>query len=358
MRVLFLKDALVMGGAERQLALMMKYLPDGCERRVWTMGGGPFAKVIAEQGQRVDVNPRAARLDVRPAADLWHLLWDWRPDIVHSWDWMSSAAALPLCRILGIPLIDGTIRTGSVEPHRANIRRLCMALSVRVVANSLAGLLAWDVSPSKGRVLYNGFDPERLALCGAKPARPPKPTVVAMAGRMTAQKDFSTVIRAARELSAQRAEDWQFVLLGSGPEKQRLVADARDLLQRGVVKIAAPGLEVLPQIRDADIGVLMTNERVAREGCSNAIMEYTACGLPVICTKGGGNPEFVLEGQTGYLLEGGDCEGLVERLRRFADHPELARRMGAMGRERLLDRFSTDRMVTDLLGLYRDVLTH
>jgi hypothetical protein len=49
---------------------MMKYPPQEWERRVWTLGGGPIAEVIAEQGQRVDVSPRKARMDVRQAADL------------------------------------------------------------------------------------------------------------------------------------------------------------------------------------------------------------------------------------------------------------------------------------------------
>ena len=64
-----MKEALPSGGAERQLALIMEYLPESWERRVWTMGGGPFVEVIRQHGQRVEVSARAARLDVRPAAD-------------------------------------------------------------------------------------------------------------------------------------------------------------------------------------------------------------------------------------------------------------------------------------------------
>ena len=41
-----LKEALPVGGAERQLALIVKYLPPHWDRRVWAMGGGPFADAI------------------------------------------------------------------------------------------------------------------------------------------------------------------------------------------------------------------------------------------------------------------------------------------------------------------------
>ena len=145
-----MKEALPSGGAERQLALIMEYLPVSWERRVWTMGGGPFVEVIRQHGHRVDVSARAARLDVRPAADLWRLLHEWRPDVVHSWDWMSSFAALPVCRALGIPIVDGTIRNGIARRRRSLPLRSARAAAKLIVANSQAGLDAWGVGAAKG----------------------------------------------------------------------------------------------------------------------------------------------------------------------------------------------------------------
>ena len=142
---------------------------------------------------------------------------------------------------------------------------------------------------------------------------------------------------------------------GYGPDKHRLLAEACDLTERGVITFVEPGREALPAIREADIGVLMTDERVHTEGCSNTLMEYMACGLPVVCTRGGGNPELVLDGETGYLIDAGSSGRLVERLRRLASDPGLAQRMGLAGRRRLIERFSTERMMTDLLDVYREV---
>jgi glycosyltransferase involved in cell wall biosynthesis len=355
-KVLFLKEALVLGGAERQLALLMRYLPEEWESRVWTLGGGPFVDVIVGQGQRVDVRPRATRFDVRPAFHLWRLIWEWRPDVVHSWDRMSSAAALPLCRALGIPLLDATIRVGFLDPRRRAIRGVCMHLSARVIANSVAGLSAWGISRAKGRVVYNGFDPERLVLCDGGGSKPNTPTVVTMTGRMSRQKDFSTMIRAARLLAADCPQDWRFILMGSGTERPRLMAEADDLVRQGVVAFVDAGLEVLPSVSAAHIGVLMTDEHVHMEGCANSIMEYMACGLPVVCTRGGGNAELVVEGETGYLIGAGDHRLLVDRLRELAGDPELAERMGRRGRGRLLGLFTVERMVAGTLGVYREVL--
>jgi len=359
-RLLMLKEALPTGGAERQLALIMKYLPPQWERRVWVMAGGPFADVIAADGFRVDISARAARFDVRPAASLWRLLAAWRPDIVHSWDWMSTLAAFPVCRALGIPIVDATIRNGIVRQKGSLERRLSQAVSALVVANSQAGLKAWGIGPAKGRVVYNAFDPERLREVdphAGHDAAHGDPHTVVMTGRMVAHKDFSSLITAARRLDRERPSRWRFLLLGDGPEKPRLVSEAGALQDRGVVSFVDPGLEVLPRLREADIGVLMSNEVEHKEGCSNAIMEYMSCGLPVVCSAGGGNPELVLEGETGYLVPSGDSRALAEALMFLADHRDVARRLGVAGRRRIMEDFSVPRLTRSMERIYREALS-
>ena len=99
---------------------------------------------------------------------------------------------------------------------------------------------------------------------------------------MVAHKDFSCLIAAARRLDCEHPGHWRFLLLGDGPERPRLVAEAGELQARGVVEFIDPGLEVLPLVARRDFGVLMSNEAQHREGCSNAIMEYMS-----LCPAGG-----------------------------------------------------------------------
>jgi len=360
MRLLVLKEALPTGGAERQLALLVKHLPPYWERRVWLMGDGPFADALLADGYRVDVFPRRRRYDVRPAASLWRTLIEWRPDVVHSWDWMSTLAAVPVCRMLRIPIVDSTIRNGTVRPRGALQRRLSHTLSTLVVANSQAGLQAWGVRLGKGRVVYNAFDPQRLPETGDGNTRAVGnggPRTVVMTGRMVADKDFSTVIAAADRLERERPGGWRFVFLGDGPERRRLMEEAAGLSDRGVVTFVDPGLDVLPFVRQADVGVLMADEARNREGCSNAIMEYMSCGLPVVCSDGGGNPELVLEGETGHVVPPCDPVALVTALVRLAEDPETARRLGEAGRRRILEEFTVERMVRDMDRIYWEALS-
>lgn len=350
--MLFLADGLPMGGQERQLALLLKYLPPEHERSLLTLAGGAFLPGIQELGWPVEVHGRGWRYDVSPALSVWSKVRHWRPDVVHSWGWMSTATAAPSCRALGIPLVDGTIRTARASLAKRVAHTPGMMLSTRVMTNSQAALRAWGVPSRKGRVVYNGFDPERFALCdGPRPAR--NPFRVVMTGRMTPVKDFATLLRAASRL-VEKGGDWHFDVVGDGPTRDSLLEQSRGLREQGAVTFHGGRLEVLDVVRTAHVGVLMTNDHLAFEGCSNAIMEYMACSLPVVCSRGGGNSELVIDGVTGLMLTPGDASELARRLDHLRRHESCAVRMGEAGGARLRQQFAVTRMVDATLRVYEE----
>jgi len=367
-KVLLLTNTLENGGLERQLVLLATHLPPPWEPLVWSMGRGVFLDSLLGHGVDVLIAERRARLDPRPAVALRRVLRDWRPDVVHAWGWMPATIAAPLCRALRLPFVNGTIRSGALEPDHTCVKRVGMALSTLVVANSRAGLDAWRIGRHKGVVVRNGFDTgrfDRLEGTGAGRApyaavpppgeEPPGGFTVVMTGRMAPVKHYSLVIEAARALSSTE-DGWRFLLVGDGSDRQRLMVAAADLTRRGVVEFPPPGIEVLRWVCEADAGVLMTDPRIAREGLSNSIMEYMAAGLPVVCGEGGGNPELVVDGVTGFVIPPGDEAELVDRLRRLRAQSGLARRMGAAGRERIAVVFSTERMVRRMLEVYAEAM--
>lgn len=354
MRVLVLADILPNGGAERQLALLASHLPEEYELRVWSMDGGPFVEYLRDHGTRVAISGRRGRFDLSLLPGLWGALTSWRPDVVHSWGWMSTVAAGPMCRRLKIPLIDGSIRTATPPTQFVALKRFGMAAASLVVTNSRAGLEAWRVPAAKGRVIYNGFDTSRLRVA-EKAGKEPEGFGVVMVGRMEPEKDYRVVIEAARMLGSQ-GDGWRFSLVGAGSDKARLEAAAADLVRRGVVEFVDGGIEALGVISQADAGVLMTDPRLAREGCSNALMEYMACGLPVVCGDGGGNSELVIDGVTGFVIPQGHPEALADRLRDLRSDPRLRIAMGESGRARVLSDFSVAKMVDEYRDAYAQVL--
>jgi glycosyltransferase involved in cell wall biosynthesis len=354
-KVLLLADCLDNGGLERQMALLATRLPEACKRRVWAMGGGPFLPYLRDQGVSATVCERHSRFDASPAVSLWRELRSWRPDVVHSWSWMSALAAGPMCRSLRIPHVDGMIQTGALEPDFTALKRLGMAFATLVVANTQAGLRAWEIDPAKGRVVYNGFDQSRLTTTGEGHRLPGARFTVIMTGRMVPVKDYDVVLEAARRLSC-RSSDWRFLLVGDGCDRERLMFEARELADAGTVVFPKPSMEVLDLVRQADAGVLMTNPRLAQEGLSNSIMEYMALGLPVVCGDGGGNPELVLDGVTGFIVPPADPGALAERLQYLRDHEVEREVMGAAGTARILGAFSVGRMVNRMLRVYAEAV--
>ena len=347
-KVLIINDTLALGGAEHQLYLLAKYLPKEWERRVWFIDGGPNAERFRSIKIPFHVHSRKWKYDISPAFDLWEVIRNWHPDIVHAWGWMSCIAALPICKVLGIPLINGTIRKGNLSKQK-RAQWLGLRLSDGVIANSRAGLNAWNISGQKSNVIYNGFDPERL--CLIKNDKKVDKFTVVMVGRMEQEKDFINFIDSAR-LVTQKGGYWRFLAVGSGPDRSYLVDYANDLVKSGVINFPEIKLEVLPIVASADVGVLLTTPLIHEEGCSNAIMEYMASQLPVVCTFGGGNPEIVVQNKTGFLIQPGDPIALAERLTYLYDNRYQAREMGVAGYERFLEMFSIERMVNETAEFY------
>jgi len=355
-KVLLLADDLVNGGMERQLSLLATNLPPEWEPRVLTMGGGAFESYLRDKGVALMVRPRRFRLDPLAPAGLWPVLGTWRPDVVHAWSWIWAMTAEPMCRVLGIPVVNGAIRKGSVDLDYERLKRFGLACATLVVTNTHAGLRAWGVSPAKGRVVYNGFDESRLAVEKERCPRDVDALTIVMTGRMAPEKDFDLLIEVARRLNHDSGR-WCFVFVGDGPERPRLQRAARDLVDAGIVVFPEPGLEVLDLVQQADVGVLMSNPRLHHEGLSNSIMEYMAAGLPVVCGDGGGNAELVVEGVTGFITPPSDPGRLMERLLYLRSHAHERAAMGVAGRARVLTEFSVATMVDRMLEVYAEAMT-
>lgn len=351
-RVLYLMDGLSNGGAERQFALLIRYLPDHWARRVWSMDDGPFRDVIEGTGVRVDIRRRSWQLDITPTYDLWRIIREWRPDVVHSWGWMSTLAAAPLCKHLRLPLIAGTIRGGMIRRRRKLGQKFVLHIADRVIANSHAGLEAWGVHGAIGRVVYNGFDPERLEHSIGEGRRFGHPFTIIMTGRMILEyKDYLAFIGIARKVTMDQGLPVRFVAVGDGPDRQIIMKEASDLVQHGSMVFPDPELDVVDMVRQASVGILLSPQG---EGCSNSIMEYMACGLPVICNDAGGNRELVLDGTTGFLVPSIDLDAFVSRLLYLYDNPAQRIMMGRAGRDRILTEFSVEQMVARMIAVYSE----
>lgn len=92
------------------------------------------------------------------------------------------------------------------------------------------------------------------------------------------------------------------------------------------------------------------------EGLPMSVLEAMAAGLPVVSTRVGGIPEAIRDGVNGFLLEPGDIDMLVDRLRTLLNDVGLRRRMGEAAREHVQYNFSTEVIVPRIEEIYGQLL--
>jgi glycosyltransferase involved in cell wall biosynthesis len=207
------------------------------------------------------------------------------------------------------------------------------------------------------RIIYNGVDAERFdGTCDRSRARAaqgvdPADPLVGIAARFAPVKDHATLLRAfARVLrSVPRAK---LVLAGDGPLRESLETQARGLGIDSSCRFLGVRRDIPALLPSWDVFCLSS----LSEGTSVTLLEAMACGLPVVATRVGGNPEIVEEGKTGLLAPRGDDAKLAEAIVRVLTDPTRARAMGEAGRARARSAFTLERMAEDYRALYRGLL--
>lgn len=345
------------GGAETQLLLLAKNLPEGWYPVVFSMTSGPLHKHFVEAGIEVRVVERKFRYDaIGPIIELRKYINRIKPSVVHSWDWMSAMASSVALVGKQIPHVAGVIRRGTLPKERSLLVKYSARLGDVAVANSQAGLSAWGLSPDRGRVVYNGFDWNRVSS-----AQDTRGTVgregfnVTMIASFSDKKDWKSFIDTARLLSKRKCGHGVFFQgWGDGPMRKDLLSYSKELINNGSLILPGKSDNPIKACMESDVGILLSTQG---EGISNSIMEFMACGRPVICTRLGGNRELVIEGETGILVDADNPpEQIAEKIIWLRNNPEEAEAMGQAGKKRIEKNFSTEKMVDGFVTIYKSVI--
>jgi glycosyltransferase involved in cell wall biosynthesis len=144
------------------------------------------------------------------------------------------------------------------------------------------------------------------------------------------------------------------ILLMVGRDSGTLEATRARVRERGIegsVRFVGSRTDVPDLLRASDLFVHPSRE----EGFSNAILEAMAAGLPVVACAVGGNPEAVVDGETGRLVPSRGAAAFGSAVAELLADPEKRKAMGEAGRVRATERFSLDRMVVEMESLYESL---
>lgn len=179
--------------------------------------------------------------------------------------------------------------------------------------------------------------------------------LVVLPARMLWDKGVGEFVEAATQLK-RRGVNARFVLAGEPDTENPASVPEHQLIawqNEGVVEWWGRR-EDMPQVLAQSHIVCLPSYR---EGLPKALLEAASSGRPIVTTDVPGCREIVCDGDNGFLVEARNSTALADALAQLLVDPELRERMGRRGRERVLSEFSQERIVAQVLALYRGVLS-
>jgi len=342
-RLVFLLEDLLYGGTQRQaLELARRLDKSRFQVELWVLRkGDDLVPVAREYGLPVVFLSRAGWVGPASLLQLGKRLWTDPPDLLMLLTVIPNIWGRLWGRLARVPAIVGNCR-GGAAPWRQHERLLWPAAD-HILCNSqiLKDFLVarYGLPSSRLTVVHNGVDTDFFQ--PGKNGRKDGRIILLSVARLVPDKDHDTMLAAFARVAAGRpqAELW---LVGNGPRREVLERQVGDLGLTGRVKFLPVSQDIRHLYHQAGVFVLSS----VNEALPNVILEAMAAGLPVVATRVGGLPEAVVPGETGLLVAPRDVAGLAAALGSLLDDPEIRRNLGRRGRERVLDQFSFEAMVS------------
>lgn len=370
--ILFITDLFeIMGGAERNITQLIR----GLDRKKFTpilccLRSGELADSLMNRGDRV------IKLDIKriytPKALgkmilLAKLVKEEDVRLIITYHESSDFFGFALSKISKVPIISSKRDLG----YKLNARHLYMYKMIGkyfnaaiVVSNAVKNeVIRRDKLPvDRILTIYNGVDATRYQVKSdvekiksdlGITAGVPVVGIIAGLRRIKGIKYFIEAIAVVKREKV----DAQFIIIGNDPgeagcSRSELEAYANELGVFSHVKFLGKRADIPEMLSIIDISVICS----LSEGFSNTILESMAAGKPVVATDVGGNPESVIDGKNGFLIPPADSVALAKALIRLLEDEVLSDRMGKYALNRVKNKFSLEKMISENEDLYESVI--
>ena len=180
---------------------------------------------------------------------------------------------------------------------------------------------------------------------------PARAEVVSTVGRLTAIKQHRLFLEAIRDAARSRPQ-LLALIAGDGELRSDLEGYARELGIADRVRFLGWRRD-LATINAATDVFLLTSRN---EGTPVALIEAMASGGPGVSTDVGGVKDVIASDDLGARVPDGNAEALAAHIVRYLADPGLRRETGTRARAAVLCKYSLDRLVNDILAVYRELL--
>ncbi len=310
------------------------------------------------------LQPRAYNAELEPALE--ELIADWRPDLLYERYALFGLAGVRTARRSGVshflevnaPLVEeATAHRGLREvPAAKSAEREILAATDQVfaVSRELARML--EVDPTKVEVLPNAVNPERVRPDGRRETVRrtlgfEDDFVVGFVGSLKPWHGVEVLLEAFRRL-AEREPRARLLLVGDGPEREKIEAHAADMTGRVVLTGPVGHEMVLGYLEAMDVCTAPYSTAKDFYFSPLKVFEYMAMGRPVVASRVAQIIDLIKPEETGLLVEPGDPNALAEALARVARRPEAALRMGSAARRWVVEHRTWERNVGQVVDAY------
>ena len=288
-----------------------------------------------------------------------------KPDILHAYLPAANVIGPVAARLAGVPRVIVSKRAladyKALFPLLRKVEPLGNRLADAILVNSDAVRkdverteTHWD---GKFRKIYNGvapiepWAPDEAMAFRRREGIPADALVALCVSNFYPYKGHEELVEAAARV-VPAFPGVLFLMVGrdSGTmEATKACVRKREI--EGSVRFVGSRTDVPDLLRASDLFVHPSRE----EGFSNAILEAMAAGLPVVACDVGGNPEAVVDGETGRLVPPQDPERFAGAMMELIADESKRRLFGEAGLRRTAERFSLVRMVGEMESLYESL---
>lgn len=305
--------------------------------------------------------------DVHALRSLRRLLNDWEPLIVHTHQAKAGALTRLAARRRGATpatvhtfhghVLDGYFgrmsRSAFLTAERFLARRTDVLIGVsREVRDDLLELGIGE--ESQWMVIPLGFDLGDFLRADARDERlrqelrlGPEDLLVGVVGRLAPIKDHATLLSAISRL-----EGVHLAIFGDGELREDLLKQTASLGLGDRVHFMGWRTDIAPVMAGLDVVALTSRN----EGTPVSLIEALASARPVVATDVGGVRSVVVDGVSGFIVPTESPQDVADALEALLEDPNRRSEMGEAGRSFVAERFSAERLVSDIRTLYSSLL--
>lgn len=323
---------------------------------------GPFGMQLQKKGYPIIAFDRQPGFDLKLVTAIRRFIIANQIDMLHCHQYSPYIYGVFASRLTHAKVIF--TEHGRFYPDRRKLKRMLINPILSQFTDSITAistatknaLIKYENFPGKRiHVIYNGIDASKFEMLHNGDLRQSfgfdeETFILGTVARLDPIKNHEMMINAFKIIH-ERFPNTALMIVGDGPERQYLESLISKLgLNRSI--IITGFREDTPQFYNMMDLFLLTS---FSEGTAMTLLEAMASAKPCIATDVGGNPEIVLDYQTGFIIPSNDEHALAQKIIQLLEDKSLRTKMGIAGRKRFEQMFTAAKMASEYQKLYDEL---